>query len=139
MTKLAIVVLLAISGIMNAQLNEKILFNTEYISIVETICEETPKPNPCAGQEVYLILTFNPKTVDITLKRVSSCGKEYIQSEFKYKWKLENNNEIKIFSNPNDIKYTCLENLKLIVEDKIIYGTKRSGKKWFEKYVFFNK
>ncbi len=127
------------SGIINAQLDKNLTLNTEYISIVETICEETSEPDPCAGQEVYLILKFKKKEVYITQKMVSTCGEEYIQSEFKYKWKLENNNEIKIFSEPKEIQYTGLENLKLTIEDKIIYGHKNNENNQSEKYVFSNK
>lgn len=139
MTKLVLIFFLLISGITNAQLDEKLSLNTEYILIVETICEETSQPDPCAGQEVYLILKFKKRKVYITQKMVSSCGEETIQCELKYKWKLENCNQIIILSEPKEIKYSSLENLILTVEDKIVYGHKNIGNNQSEKYVFINK
>jgi hypothetical protein len=139
MIKLVITFFLLISGTTNAQFGETISLNTEYISIVETICEETSEPNPCAGQEIYLILKFNTTKVHITQKMVSTCDEEHIQNEFVYKWNLNEDNEIKIFYNQNEIKYTSLENLKLVLKDKVIYGYKNRGDNQSEKYIFSNK
>ena len=139
MIKLTLTFFLLISGITSAQLNEEILLNTEYTSVMETICEETSVPDPCAGQEIYLTLKFEKRNVFITQKSVSTCGKEHISLELEYKWELKKGNEIKIFAEPNEIKYSTLRDLKFKVEDKIVYAFRNEGTNQFDKYIFLNK
>lgn len=125
-----------------AQDRSEFLYHKEFIALVGNSYEETPEPEPCAGQEIYLLLKFNTKKVSITQKAISSCGEENIEHEFYYKWKLLPNNELKFFSNPNDIKYTYLENLYLEVKGSNILGSiiyPNSQKSLFTFLIYQNK
>jgi len=55
---------------------KKKLNNKVFVSNIGSICEETPKPDPCAGQQIYLVLKFKNKNIIIREKYISSCGKE---------------------------------------------------------------
>lgn len=123
--------LLLLYGTMYYQTDEKLHFNTNYTAIVNTICEETSIPDSCAGQEVYLVLNFKKRKVYITEKMISTCGEVYVRKELKYKWKFSGDNEIIIFSNPEEVKFTSLENLKLYFKDKVVFGEKNSDIYYF--------
>ena len=114
----------------------KTLTNGAFISKTGEIFEETPDDNPCAGQEVFLVLEFKKSKVNITEKFISSCGNESIGYKLEYKWELTNHNEIKIFYKPEEVKYKLIDNMKLIIIGDVIRGCKNnlSGKE--VEYVF---
>jgi len=122
----------------NAQDKNEFLYNKEFSAVVGNIYEETPGPDLCSGQEIYLILKFSKKNVSIVQKAISSCGEENVEHEFHYKWKLLKNKQIKVYGNPKEIKYSYLENLMLEIRNKEIYGSivYPSNKKI--EYIFLN-
>lgn len=90
---------------LNAQSDNDMLINQTFISMIGSVCEETPDDNPCAGLEIFLILNFNEDNVSVIEKEVSSCGIDNIISTLDYKWKLTENYEIKIHNDPKEIEY----------------------------------
>jgi acid phosphatase class B len=118
-------------------INKK-LKNKTYMSRIGSICQETTIPDPCAGQEIFLVLNFQKGNIKITEKYISSCGVEEISYELIYKWELTNNNEIKIFFNPKEVEYKSIENMKFKIDNEIIIGYKRDWNDKNVEYVFTN-
>ncbi len=101
---------------------QNFLHNKTFTSKIYSICEETSEYNPCAGQEVYLILKFTPKKVVISEKYVSSCEEEDTINLGRYKWRLLTNGVVKIdFGQEQQSK--DLKNLTLKLENKVLKGT----------------
>ncbi|PKV51390.1 hypothetical protein ATE84_3475 [Aquimarina sp. MAR_2010_214] len=121
---------------LNAQSNNDILINQTFISMIGSVCEETPDDNPCAGLEIFLILNFSKNNVSILEKEVSSCGVENINYTLDYKWELIQNHEIKIYNNPKEIAYDFLKNLVIKVENKKVIGYTKRGDKKTDKFEF---
>lgn len=111
---------------LNAQNKNEDLTTQTFIYHLDTVCEETPEPVPCAGFEIYFIMTFDKEDVTIIEKHIDSCESEYIASKLNYRWILTPDSQIKIFSNPIEIKYNFLKDLVLKIENKNLIGYKLS-------------
>ena len=121
---------------LNAQSNNDMLINQTFISMIGSVCEETPDDNPCVGLEIFLVLNFKEDNVSIIEKEVSSCGIENITSMLDYKWKLIQNHEIKIDNDPKEIEYDFLKNLVIKVEQGKVTGYIKRGNKITDKIEF---
>lgn len=115
--------------------DDHILINQTFTATIGYVCEETPEPNPCAGLEIYLVLSFTKEEVSIIEKEVSSCDVEDITSKLNYKWELIQDSEIKIYSNPKEIEYNFLEGLRIKIEDNNIIGYKKTDRIEFKKML----
>ncbi len=109
---------------LKAQENKKNIANKTFIATVGSICEEVTPPSDCAGAMVYLVLKFDKNKVLITEKEISSCDKETIHYKVNYKWELINNT-VKIYKDLEEIRFTYLENLLLILKEGKILGTRK--------------
>lgn len=138
MKQLTLVFFLFINSLLalNAQSKDAILIHQTFISKIGSICEETPDDNPCAGLEIHLILKFTKDNLSIIEKEISSCDEENISSRLSYKWKLTQNSEIKIDTNPQEIEYHFLKDLVLKIEDEKVIGYKKQGIKKMNKFEF---
>ncbi len=102
MQKLILFILFVSSFLaVNAQSNPDALFGQTFMTKIATVCEETPDSNPCAGFEIFLVLSFSKEAVSVTEKNISSCNKESIFSKRNYTWELTADSEIIIHSNPS--------------------------------------
>ncbi len=132
-----IFILLAIT--IQAQKTDINLLGNTFSANVNSVCEETPDDNPCAGEQVYVVVTFSEEEVKLIEKGISGCDKETYSYSFKYKWEFKNN-EIKIHSNPEEVKYTCLKKLRLILKEEELLGfiTYDNGKVMEHKFTMNN-
>ncbi len=105
-----------------AQQTKENLLNKTFSAKVGSIYEETPDDNPCAGQQVFLVLQFSEKKVEVIEKNISSCNKETIVYKLEYSWKLKGQ-EVVIFTKPEEVAYTYLEKLKLKLIAEKLLGT----------------
>jgi len=64
--------------------------------------------------------------------------KRVIYYELTYKWKIIDNNEIKICYNTKEVEYKSIENMKFKIENGIIIGYKRDWNNKNITYVFTN-
>ena len=119
----------------NAQENQNLLVNKTFTAKVGSVYEETPNDNPCAGQEVYLVLKFKKEEVLVSEKYISSCGKESIIIIVNYKWELLKCNKIKIDVNPRRIEYTYLHKLTLELRNRQLFGKRKNGN-IISEYIF---
>jgi len=94
----------------------------ELIAKVGAIYEETPDDNPCAGSEIYLILVFDEKQVQISEKEISTCDKESITKIGTYNWRLLPNQEITVDFVSEQTEGTYAEQLSLEFRDKQLIG-----------------
>lgn len=69
------------------QINKKELIKKSFITNIGTVCEEVMPPT-CAGYEKYLVLDFRKEDVLVIEKDISTCDKEEIQFQRKFRWKL---------------------------------------------------
>ena len=109
------------------------LINNTFTSKVGFVCEEVYPPDPCAGEQIYMSLTFEESNVTIIEKNIGTCGDvEYIAYELKCPWELVNDKEIKIDVTGEPLTFKYIENMTFtILEDKII-GQKRT---WDDRLV----
>ncbi|MCL5247636.1 hypothetical protein M4I21_17595 [Cellulophaga sp. 20_2_10] len=128
--------LLLVTLSVKAQESTNDLINKSFSTKVGYMCQETDTPNPCAGQQIYLELKFKKEKVVILEKYVSSCNKVNETEIGQFKWSLLKNNEVKIYSDSEKIKYTYLKNLKLELSNKVLVGEKIWEHTEPEKYVF---
>lgn len=138
MKQIAQVLFLFINSFMtlNAQSKDAILTQQMFITKIESLFEETPKSNPCAGLEIYLILKFTKDNLSIIEKEISSCDEEHISSKLDYKWELTQDSEIIIDSNPQEIEYNFLKDLVLKIENEKVMGYKKKGNNKIKKIEF---
>ncbi|SNR16864.1 hypothetical protein [Tenacibaculum jejuense] len=115
------IVFIIIAINLQAQQTKESLVGKIFSAKVGYICEETPEPNPCAGQQIFLVLQFNKEEVTITEKNRSSCDKETVAYQFKYAWSLDDE-VVVINSNPEEVRYTYLEKLKLNLKNGKLKG-----------------
>ncbi|MBW1294167.1 hypothetical protein [Aquimarina litoralis] len=92
------------------------------ISKVDTIYEETPDDNPCAGSEIYLMLVFDEKQIHISEKEISSCNKSSTHKIGMYDWKLVSNNTIEVDFITKEVEGTYAEQLQLELRDSKVIG-----------------
>ncbi|TCI91878.1 hypothetical protein [Tenacibaculum sp. M341] len=122
-----------------AQKSDLNLLGNTFSANVNSVCEETPDDNPCAGEQIYIVVTFSEEEVKLIEKGISSCDKETYSYSFKYKWEFINN-EIKIHSNPEEVKYTYLKKMRLILKEEELFGfiTYDNGKVIEHKFTMNN-
>lgn len=120
---------------LSAQEKPNLLVNKTFTTKVGSICEETPDDNPCAGQEIYLVLKFEKEEVFVSEKYISSCGKESIIIIGQYKWELLKCNKIKIDADPKKILYTYMEDLIIEFKDEQLLGKRKNGN-IINEYIF---
>ena len=131
MQKLILFILFVSSFLaVNAQSNPDALFGQTFMTKIATVCEETPDSNPCAGFEIFLVLSFSKEAVSVTEKNISSCNKESIFSKRNYTWELTADSEIIIHSNPEEILCDFLNDHILKLENETVIGYEKlsSGK-----------
>lgn len=121
---------------LKAQQNLNFLENKVFTAHVASICEETVKPDPCAGQQVYLVLDFKDKKVAVSEKYVTTCGEERIRELGNYNWELVHNKEVSIDSDSTKIEYTFMQNLKLEVKNGHLIGKKKDWNDTIIEYIF---
>lgn len=121
---------------LNAQNKDAILIHHTFSSNIESICEETPDGYVSEGIEVYLILKFTNDAVIMLEKEVYSGGSENIVGKLEYKWDLIKDSQIKIYTNPYEIKYHFLKDLVLKIEEGKVIGYKKRGNKKTDKFEF---
>ena len=119
-----------------AQQNRNFLENKVFTTHVANICEETVKPDPCAGQQVYLVLAFKDKKVTISEKSVTTCGEEFINDLGNYTWEVLKSNELKINTDSAKIEYTFMQDLKLAVKNGHLIGKKKDWNDSIIEYIF---
>lgn len=112
--------------LMNAQGNQNALINRTFIAHVGSLCEETPDDNPCAGQEIYLVLEFKNEEVLIVEKHISSCNYELIVHIGNYKWALTHKNQVIIDAPSNKIEDTYLKDLLLEFKNEKLLGKRKN-------------
>ncbi len=112
---------------LNAQENPNALVNKTFIAKVGSVCEETTDSNPCAGQEIYLVLKFEKEEVLVSEKYISSCGKESIIIIGSYKWELLKYRKIKIETSLKEIEYIYMEDLIFEFSNGQLLGKRKNG------------
>ncbi len=100
---------------------EDIFLNKPFMANVNSVCEETPDDNPCAGEEIYVVVKFLKDKVELAEKGVSSCGEETYVLNFTYSWNIKED-EIVILTNPKEVKSTHLKKIKFSIQDKKLIG-----------------
>ncbi|WBX74466.1 hypothetical protein PG913_04530 [Tenacibaculum pacificus] len=105
------------SLILKAQEGKKHLENTTFISKVGSMCEETNIPSPCAGKEIYLILTFFKEKVAVSEKYISTCDEIEIVKIGNFKWNLSEKNEVNINYNTDTIIQNSEFNFSIYMND----------------------
>jgi len=105
-----------------AQQAEVFLVDKTFVSNTDYICELTPEYDPCAGLQSYLILEFTTNDVFVIEKDISGCGAEYINYNAKHKWCLGTKMQILIQSEEEEMKYTFIKDLTLMVKDGVLVG-----------------
>lgn len=113
---------LSIVFTIRAQDEQQSFNNTIFTAQVSSVCEETPDDNPCAGYDIFLTLRFNNDEVVLIEKNISSCNEETIAASFIYNWELKEEN-IHVYTKPDDIKYTYFKTLELVYENNKIIGS----------------
>ncbi len=116
--------------------SQQSLINKSFSAKVGYVCEETIEPNPCAGQQIYLVLDFKKKEVLVTEKYVTTCGEESITTIGEFKWEINKGNEINILSKPEDIKYSYIKGLSLNLINKELWGKRKEWNNEVTEYHF---
>ena len=119
-----------------AQRKQHILNNKTFLANVGSIWEETPDENPCAGQQVYLVLEFKEAKVLVVEKYISSCEKEKIIVIGNYKWILLGNNRVKIVADLKEIEDTYFKKLILEFSNGQLLGTRINGNNSISEFIF---
>lgn len=131
-SKISLLFLCMLASFLNGQNQTSFFKNKKFISLIETVCEETPDENPCAGYEVFLEVTFKEDDVFIVEKSISSCKQEEIYRTLNYKWKLIDNTLV-IAYDSKEIAYSYLKDIDLQIKKNKLYGyKKRMGAKQIE-------
>lgn len=101
---------------------------------IETVCQETTLPDPCAGYRIFLVLKFDELEVEITQQTMSTCGKvEYINKYFS-EWDYENSDKIVIKKLVYDKKPIIEKNtLKNNFKEKKLIGISTNKS---QEYIF---
>ncbi|WP_299711389.1 hypothetical protein [uncultured Tenacibaculum sp.] len=115
------VLLVLFTVITHGQKIEETFFNKPFMANVNSVCEETPDDNPCAGEEIYVVVKFLKDKVELAEKGVSSCGEETYVLNFTYSWNIKED-EIVILTNPKEVKSTHLKKIKFSIQDKKLIG-----------------
>ncbi|WP_299675707.1 hypothetical protein [uncultured Tenacibaculum sp.] len=118
MTRLGVLFIL-ITSVLQAQ-NISII-GKQFIANVNSVCEETPDDNPCAGEEIYVVVKFLKDMVELAEKGISSCDKETYIRKFKYNYEIKEN-DILITLKPEEVEYTHLKEIKFTIENKKLFG-----------------
>ncbi|NQX98227.1 MAG: hypothetical protein HRT73_10155 [Flavobacteriales bacterium] len=121
-----------------AQGKQYLLNNKTFLANVGLIWEETPDENPCAGQQVYLVLEFKEAKVLVLEKYISSCEKEEIIVIGNYKWILLGNNRVKIVADPKEIEDTYFKKLILEFSNGQLLGTRINGDNSISEFIFID-
>ncbi|WP_075343592.1 hypothetical protein [Tenacibaculum agarivorans] len=114
-------ILILITATVQGQNVGRNLFGKTFSANVNSVCEETPIPDPCAGEQIYILVKLTKDKIELTEKGISSCEKETYVHSYIYDWKLEDN-EIIVNSNPKEIQYTYLNKLKLRLKSDKLFG-----------------
>jgi len=114
-------ILILITITVQGQNVDKNLFDKTFSANVNSVCEETPIPDPCAGEQIYILVKLTKDKIELTEKGISSCDKETYAYSYIYDWKLKDN-EIIVDSNSKEIQYTCLNKLKLRLKSDKLFG-----------------
>lgn len=114
------ILFILITSVLQAQ-NISII-GKQFIANVNSVCEETPDDNPCAGEEIYVVVKFLKDKVELTEKGVSSCDKETYIRKFKYNYGIKEN-DILIALKPEEVEYTHLKEIKFVIENKKLFGS----------------
>lgn len=136
MKNILIVLTFLIAISLGAQEKEYDLKYKAFTAYVGTGCEEVEIADSCAGYTTYLVLKFKEKTVSLIEKNISTCKKETIMLNLNYTWELTSDDEIKIHSKPEDIKYSYFESLKIEFKEGKIIGKKKMEDNKLIKYQF---
>ncbi len=126
MKNVLIILTLLIAPLLKAQEKESKLQNKTFSAYVGTGCEEVEIADSCAGFTTYLVLQFKEKTVSLIEKNISTCKKETIMLNFNYKWELTKDNILKIYSKPEDLRYSSFEGLTIEIKEGKIIGRKKT-------------
>jgi hypothetical protein len=127
---------LFMTSFLSAQENEDFLIHKSFTAHVGSICEETAKPDPCAGKQIYLVLAFKKEQVSISEKYVNSCGKESIRELGNYNWELVASTQVKIDIDPEQKAYTYMENLTLVLKAGQLVGKRKNWETDTTEYIF---
>ncbi len=117
----------------------KKLLNKELIAKVDTVYEETPDDNPCAGSQIYLTLLFDKEQVQITEKEISTCGKVATHKIGIYYWKMLPDQKIEVDFIKSQTEDTYAKNLALELRDKQLIGSVTHVNGRIMEYIFKEK
>lgn len=120
---IAITILFCACSTLGRAQKMKRYLNKELVAKVGEMCEETVEYDPCAGQQIYLVLLFDKKNVQVYEKYISSCDKESILIIGTYNWKLLRNKKIRIDFIPEQTKGNYAENLFVEFRTKQLVGS----------------
>ena len=127
---------LMITMLVNAQSEDSFLIDNTFSAKLGDICEETPEPDPCAGQELYLVLEFGKEQVRAFERYTSSCEEITIVEIGNYKWSVLEEGELQIHYTIEAVEYTLLKDVELRIEDQILRGIKTQRNANTSHYIF---
>ncbi|PKF74011.1 hypothetical protein [Chryseobacterium sp. PMSZPI] len=111
------------------------LVGKSFRAVIGSVCEETTKPDPCAGYMIYLVLDFQKNHVNITEKNVRSC-KEFIKYQINATWKLNSNGEIIFSYSSPPSKESFLHGFRLQQKGNTLLGYRKDWQDEMIEYTF---